>query len=38
VLDIMTSLLTAAEKGTSVTLTSTCERPPAVPLSDAPRV
>ncbi|HWV79080.1 MAG TPA: Gfo/Idh/MocA family oxidoreductase [Isoptericola sp.] len=37
VLDVMTSLLTAAEKGTSVSVASTCERPAAVPLSDAPR-
>ncbi len=36
VLDIMTSLLTAAEKGAAVTLTSTCERPAPVPLSEAP--
>jgi len=37
VLDVMTSLLTATEKGTSVVVESTCERPAAVPLSDAPR-
>ena len=36
VLDIMTSLLTAAEKGTAVAVASTCERPAAVPLSAAP--
>ncbi|MFE7404565.1 Gfo/Idh/MocA family protein [Isoptericola sp. NPDC057559] len=38
VLDVMTSLLTAADKGTSVAVASTCERPAAVPLQDAPRV
>jgi predicted dehydrogenase len=37
VLDVMTSLLTAAEKGTSVAVVSTCERPPAVPLSATPQ-
>ena len=37
VLDVMTSLLTAAEKGTAVAVTSTCDRPAAVPLSDSPR-
>jgi predicted dehydrogenase len=36
VLDIMTSLLTSADKGAVVALTSTCERPAAVPLSDGP--
>ena len=37
VLDIMTSLLAAADSGTRATVESTCERPAAVPLSDAPR-
>lgn len=36
VLDIMTALLAAADNGTTVTVESTCERPAAVPLSDAP--
>ncbi|MGC5165398.1 Gfo/Idh/MocA family protein [Luteimicrobium sp. DT211] len=38
VLDVMTSLLTAAEKGATVAVASTCERSAPVPLSDAPRV
>ena len=37
VLDIMTSLLAASASGTTVAIESTCERPAAVPLSDAPR-
>lgn len=37
VLDIMTSLLAAAGTGTTVAVESTCDRPAAVPLSDAPR-
>lgn len=36
VLDIMESLLAAAESGTSVEITSSCERPAAVPLSLPP--
>jgi predicted dehydrogenase len=36
VLDIMVSLLSAAESGATVAVESTCERPAAVPLSDAP--
>ena len=36
VLDVMLSLLRAAERGTTVSVRSTCDRPPAVPLSDAP--
>jgi predicted dehydrogenase len=36
VLDIMVSLLSAAESGTTVAVESSCERPAAVPLSDAP--
>ncbi|MDQ1598526.1 MAG: hypothetical protein QOI70_1950, partial [Microbacteriaceae bacterium] len=36
VLDVMVSLLSAAESGTTVAVESTCERPAAVPLSDAP--
>ncbi|MFC8796639.1 Gfo/Idh/MocA family protein [Promicromonospora sp. NPDC057138] len=36
VLDIMTSLLAAADTGTTVAVESTCERPAAVPLSDGP--
>lgn len=35
VLDIMTALLAAAGSGTTVAVGSTCERPAAVPLSDA---
>ncbi|MFD6448401.1 Gfo/Idh/MocA family protein [Promicromonospora sp. NPDC060204] len=37
VLEIMTALLAAADSGTSVGVESRCERPAAVPLSDAPR-
>ncbi|MFD7307292.1 Gfo/Idh/MocA family protein [Promicromonospora sp. NPDC059942] len=37
VLEIMTALLAAADRGTSVAVESRCERPAAVPLSDAPR-
>lgn len=36
VLDVMTSLLEAAESGRTVHVTSTCERPAPVPLSEAP--
>lgn len=36
VLDIMTALLASADSGTLVTVESTCDRPAAVPLSDAP--
>lgn len=36
VLDTMISLLSAAESGRSVTVESRCDRPAAVPLSDAP--
>jgi len=36
VLDVMESLLTASATGSSVTMQTTCERPTAVPLSDAP--
>ena len=36
VLDVMTSLLEAADRGAVVEVDSTCERPAAVPLSDAP--
>jgi hypothetical protein len=36
VLDVMESLLASAHSGVSVTVQSTCERPPAVPLSSAP--
>jgi predicted dehydrogenase len=36
VLDVMTALLASADSGTLVTVESTCERPAAVPLSDAP--
>ncbi|HEY5221631.1 MAG TPA: Gfo/Idh/MocA family oxidoreductase [Microbacteriaceae bacterium] len=36
VLDVMTSLLTSAASGRSVVVESSCERPAAVPLSDAP--
>ncbi|MFI2364584.1 Gfo/Idh/MocA family protein [Promicromonospora sp. NPDC019610] len=37
VLEIMTALLAAADSGTTVAVESRCERPAAVPLSDAPR-
>ncbi|MEU6860637.1 Gfo/Idh/MocA family oxidoreductase [Glycomyces sp. NPDC046736] len=37
VLDVMTSLLASAEQGAAVTVESTCERPAAVPLQDAPQ-
>ncbi|WP_369372459.1 Gfo/Idh/MocA family protein [Promicromonospora sp. Populi] len=37
VLDIMTSLLAAADSGSTVKVESRCERPSAVPLSAAPR-
>jgi predicted dehydrogenase len=37
VLDIMTSLLASAGSGAGVAVESTCERPAAVPLADAPR-
>ncbi|MFI8523954.1 Gfo/Idh/MocA family protein [Promicromonospora sukumoe] len=37
VLEIMTALLASAESGTTVAVESRCERPAAVPLSDAPR-
>ncbi|PUB24855.1 putative dehydrogenase [Promicromonospora sp. AC04] len=37
VLDIMTALLAAADSGTTVTVESRCDRPAAVPLSDAPQ-
>lgn len=37
VLDVMTSLLASAGGGTAVTVASTCERPAAVPLQDAPQ-
>ncbi|MEU6247814.1 Gfo/Idh/MocA family oxidoreductase [Glycomyces sp. NPDC047010] len=36
VLDTMTALLQAAHEGTAVTVESTCPRPAAVPLQDAP--
>lgn len=36
VLDVMESLLASAHSGASVKVKSTCERPPAVPLSPAP--
>lgn len=36
VLDVMVSLLRSAEDGVAVTVASTCERPAAVPLGDAP--
>ncbi|MFD4960134.1 Gfo/Idh/MocA family protein [Microbacterium sp. NPDC058389] len=36
VLDVMTSLLRAADEHAPVTVASTCERPPVVPLSTAP--
>jgi len=36
VLDIMTALLASAEKGAAVGVGSTCERPAAVPLQEAP--
>ena len=36
VLEVMTSLLAAADSGTTVTVESTCERPEAVPFQDAP--
>lgn len=36
VLDVMLSLLEASRTGETVTVASTCERPDAVPLSDAP--
>jgi predicted dehydrogenase len=36
VLDVMMSLLTSAGSGATVAVASTCERPAAVPLSDAP--
>ncbi|MGW2091489.1 Gfo/Idh/MocA family protein [Promicromonospora sukumoe] len=38
VLEIMTALLASAESGTTVAVESRCERPAAVPLSDAPSV
>ncbi|MFD6177970.1 MULTISPECIES: Gfo/Idh/MocA family protein [unclassified Isoptericola] len=38
VLDVMTSLLAAADKGASVVVASSCERPAPVPLQDAPQV
>ncbi|WP_026923865.1 Gfo/Idh/MocA family protein [Glycomyces arizonensis] len=37
VLDIMTSLLAAAEKDAALTVASTCKRPAAVPLQTAPQ-
>ncbi|WP_285106368.1 Gfo/Idh/MocA family oxidoreductase [Promicromonospora sp. MEB111] len=37
VLEIMTALLAAADSGATVAVESRCERPAAVPLSDAPR-
>ncbi|SDE25496.1 Gfo/Idh/MocA family protein [Glycomyces harbinensis] len=37
VLDIMTSLLASADGGAAVTVASTCDRPAAVPLQDAPK-
>ena len=36
VLEVMTALLAAADSGTTVAVESRCERPAAVPLSDAP--
>jgi predicted dehydrogenase len=36
VLDVMTSLLEAADTGVTVRVESSCERPPAVPLGEAP--
>jgi predicted dehydrogenase len=36
VLDVMVSLLSSAQTGTTVPVRSTCERPAPVPLSDAP--
>jgi predicted dehydrogenase len=36
VLDILTSLLAAADSGSTMAVASTCDRPATVPLSDAP--
>jgi predicted dehydrogenase len=36
VLDILTSLLAAADSGKTMAVASTCDRPATVPLSDAP--
>jgi predicted dehydrogenase len=37
VLEVMTALLASADGGAAVTVASTCERPAAVPLQDAPQ-
>jgi len=37
VLEVMTALLASAETGTTVPVESTCKRPPAVPLQEAPK-